>query len=715
MNNILEKANALLSEMTLKEKIGQMTQSAGAFTADIGNSIASAPIAEQIKKGEIGSTITLGMDVHTIRNLQKIAVEESRLGIPLFFCQDVIHGYQTIFPIPLGWSCSWNPELIEKAVRVSAVEATSTGIMYAFSPMLDIARDPRWGRVSEGGGEDPYLGAQIAKAQVAGYQGKDFSEKDSMIACLKHFVGYGAAEAGRDYNTVCIDDVTLHNTYLPPFQAGIDAGVASVMPAFNIINGIPAAGNRYLLKELLRDEMGFEGITVSDYAAVDEMMSHGVAANGAEASMKAVDATLDIEMATTHFNENLEELVKSGKVDEALIDDAVRRILVYKFKLGLMDDPYKYIRPEEAEKVLFCEEHLDVSRDLGKKSIVMLKNNGVLPLKKEQKIAVIGPKGDSKDMLGTWQFSPRVKETVTLMEGLKAKGLNLTFAQGCDIHTEIENGIEEAVSAAKDADVVLLALGESKEMSGEASSRQNITVPDVQVKLAEAIKALGKPVVLVLTTGRPLLLSWFEEEMDAILNTWFLGSQAGNAIADVLVGDYNPSGKLSITFPRHTGQIPLYYNHFNTGRPYTGEDGFFSKYLDGSNDPLYPFGFGLSYSKFTCSDLVLESDTMSEEKPLSVSVTLKNEGEFAGEETVQLYIRDLAASVVRPVKELKDFQKVTLQPGESKVLHFTLPEEKLRFYNTSKNWVSEEGEFTLFVGTSSDDKDLLTASFFLKK
>lgn len=715
MENILKKVNKLLSEMTLKEKIGQMTQSAGVNTADIGNNVESTPLTEQIKNGEIGSTITVGMDLETIEKLQKIAVEESRLGIPLFFCQDVIHGYHTIFPIPLGWSCSWNTELIEKAVRISAIEATSTGIMYAFSPMLDIARDPRWGRVSEGGGEDPYLGAQIAKAQVAGYQGKDFSEKDSMIACLKHFVGYGAAEGGRDYNTVCIDDVTLHNTYLPPFQAGIDAGAASVMPAFNIVNGIPAAGNRYLLKELLRDEMGFKGITVSDYAAVDEMLNHGVAANGAQASEKAVNATLDIEMATTHFNENLEDLVACGKIDEALIDDAVRRILIYKYKLGLMDDPYKYIRPEEAEKVLFCQEHLDVSRELGSKSIVMLKNNGVLPLNKEQKIAVIGPKGNSKDLLGTWQFSPRTEETVTLVEGLKDKGFNVTFSQGCDIHTAIENGFEDAVCAAKDADVILLALGESKDMSGEASSRQNITVPDIQAELARIIADLGKPVVLVLTTGRPLLLSWFNDHMDAILNTWFLGSQAGHAIADVLTGDYNPSGKLSISFPRHTGQIPLYYNHFNTGRPYTGQDGFSSKYLDGSNDPLYPFGFGLSYTQFSCSDLTLQSDTMSEQAPLTVTVKVSNEGKVAGEETVQLYIRDLSASVVRPVKELKDFQKVVLQPGESKILTFILPEEKLRFYNASKEWVSEDGEFTLFVGTSSDDKDLLTAAFSLKK
>lgn len=705
----------LLSLMTLEEKIGQMTQSGGLNTDAIGSYVEADPLTEQIRQGKIGSVINLGMSAEEALKLQRIAVTESRLGIPLLFCQDVIHGFQTIFPIPLAWSCSFDPNLIRKSVEASAREASAVGTMLAFSPMLDIGRDPRWGRVAEGAGEDPYLTSLLARAQVEGYQGSYLGEEGSMATCLKHFIGYGAAEGGRDYNTVCIDEATLRNVYLPPFKAGIEAGAASVMTAFNVVNGVPAAGNRALLEGLLRKELGFDGIVISDYAAVDEMIAHGAADGNREAAIRTANATLDIEMATSHFNHCLPEAVRSGDVEEAVIDAAVRRILTLKFRLGLMKDSYRYFRPEDAKKFTYCEEHLELSRQLARKSIVLLKNKGVLPLDKNKKLALIGPIGDSKDLLGTWAFSRYGEKTVTIREGLEQAGYTLLVEPGTGIHEELPGGMERALAIAKEADVVLLALGEDSTMSGEASSRQNIDVPKVQTRLAEVIQQTGKPVVLLLTNGRPLLLDWFDRHMDAILETWFLGSEAGHAIADVLSGDYNPSGKLTMSFPRHPGQIPIYYNSLNTGRPFVegGENPFTSCYLDGSNTPLYPFGHGLSYTEFKISSLQLDRNQMTAEESLKVSVMITNTGNRAGEETIQLYIRDVVASIVRPVKELKDFQKVYLQPGESVQVTFEITEEKLRFYDIDGRFTSEIGRFLVYVGRDSDDRSLLGAEFHL--
>lgn len=695
----------LLEKMTLEEKIGQMYQASGTDTSAVGSNLDVVPVEKLIEEGKTGTLIFIGNNPGKIFHLQKLAVEKSRLGIPLMFAQDVIHGYQTVFPIPLAWSCSFNPELIKEAVRVSAKEASSVGLMYAFSPMVDIARDPRWGRVSEGAGEDPFLGAQIAKAQVEGYQGDALYEKDSMLACLKHFIGYAAAEGGREYNTVEISETTLRNTYVPPFKAGIDAGAASIMNSFNIINGVPVAGNKAVLKDLLREELGFKGITISDFAAVDEIHIHGAAKDKKEAVMKAVNATMDIEMVTTSFLTYLPELVKEGKVSEEVVNDAVRRILTYKFKLGIMDDPFKYIRPEDAEELIFSKDHLEKSRELARESIVLLKNNGILPLKKNNKIALIGPCGNSKDMLGPWQFSDKGDETVTILEGLTSKAVEISYAQGCNIDSKIENGFEEALAACEKADIVFLALGESSRMSGEAASKQNINLPEVQLELAKKIKELGKPTVLVLTNGRPLILKWFDDNMDGIIETWFLGSQAGNAIADVIMGDYNPSGKLTMTFPLNQGQIPIYYNSFNTGRPYNegNYNPFLSKYIDGPNTPLYPFGYGLSYTSFEYTDMNISSDKMTAEKNIEVSVTVSNTGACSGTEIVQMYIRDLYGSIVRPMKELKGLKKVFLEPGESRAVSFIITEESLKFYNSENKYVAEKGEFEVFVGKSSQE------------
>lgn len=705
----------LLSLMTLEEKIGQMTQSGGLNTDAIGGHVEADPLSEQIRQGKIGSVINLGMPAEEAQKLQRIAVDESRLGIPLLFCQDVIHGFQTIFPIPLAWSCSFDPELIRKSVQASAREASAVGTMLAYSPMLDIGRDPRWGRVAEGAGEDPYLASLIATAQVEGYQGSALDEEGSMAACLKHFIGYGAAEGGRDYNTVSMDETTLRNVYLPPFKAGIEAGAASVMTAFNVVNGVPAAGNRALLEDMLRKELGFEGIVISDYAAVEEMIAHGAAEDTREAAIRTANATLDVEMATSHFNQHLPEAVRSGDVGEAVIDAAVRRILTLKFQLGLMRNPYRHFRQEDAEKLIYCVDHLALSRELARKSIVLLKNKGVLPLEKDKKVALIGPLGDSKDLLGTWQFSQYGENTVSVREGLEQAGYNVLVEPGTLIHDELPGGMKRALAVAREADVVLLALGEDSTMSGEASSRQNIVIPEVQSRLAEVIRQTRKPVVLLLTNGRPLLLDWFDQHMDAILETWFLGSQAGHAIADVLSGDYNPSGKLTMSFPRHTGQIPIYYNRLNTGRPFVqGVDNpFTSSYLDGPNTPLYPFGYGLSYTNFNVSGLQLDRNRITARDSLKVSVTVANTGGRAGEETIQLYIRDVAASIVRPVKELKDFRKVFLQPGESVQVTFEIMEEKLRFYDLEGCFKSEKGRFLVYVGTDSDDRNLLEAEFHL--
>jgi Beta-glucosidase-related glycosidases len=704
---IANEVEALLSRMSLDDKIGQMCQCM-ASNFSFGGNVQSDPPEKLIADGRAGSVLG-AFDISRVFELQKIAVEQSPHGIPLFFNGDIIHGAQTIFPVPLAWSCSWDMEAIREACAISAKEASASGIMYNHGPMVDISRDPRWGRVVEGAGEDPYLGALIAKAQVEGFQGGSLLDEETIIACLKHFIGYGAAEGGRDYNTVDFSEGTLRNLYLPPFQAGIEAGAGSVMNAFNIYQGIPVAANSYLLKDLLRDELGFDGILISDYGAVDEIVEHGYAKNAKEAAKHAVDATMDIEMVTRSYD-HLPELIREGKLLESQLDDAVRRILTLKYQTGLMDDPFRYIRPEKELEYHFSATHLQASRELARKSIVLLKNDGVLPLAKNTgTIALIGPFADSKDLLGPWQFSRYGHETVTLYEGLQEKGFTderLLFAAGCGVNAPTEGGIEAAVEQARQADLIVLALGESSDMSGEAASRMSLELPESQLQLAEAVLAVGKPVVLVLTNGRPLVLNWFEGKVNAILETWFLGSQAGHAIADVLTGDYNPSGKLTMSFPVHTGQVPVYYNHFRTGRPLKAENAaekFISKYLDGPNEPLYPFGYGLSYTRFEYGELTLDRSQMKNGEILRAKVTLTNTGILAGEETVQLYIQDVYGSVVRPVKELKGFAKVQLEAGESREIVFEITGPDLSFWSPTAGYAAEPGEFRIMVGPNSRD------------
>lgn len=715
--SVYNTVEELLQQMNLSEKIGQMSQFAGLNTGQIGADSGQRAIEQEIRSGKCGSMICVGMTPEQIYEMQRIAVEESRLGIPLLFCQDVIHGYQTIFPITLAWACSFHMERITQAVSASAIEASAEGIMLAFSPMLDIARDPRWGRVMEGAGEDPCLAARIAAAQVNGYQGSGLREKGTVAACLKHFIGYSAAEGGREYNTTTIDDVTLYNTYMPPFAAGIKADAASVMSAFNCINGVAVSANKKILMHLLREKLEFGGVVISDYSGVEETIAHGCAQNRREAARKCIDAGLDIEMTSTCYLECAEELIRDGHLEEKQIDDIVRRILTLKYDLGIMAEPYGYLNEQKAEQMIFCPEHLNIARDMARESIVLLKNNSVLPLEKTQKLALIGPKGDSKDLLGNWQFSRYGDKTVTILEGLCHAGFDVTYEAGCGVDFEIENGLQEACELARKADVVLLALGEGSDMSGEACSRQEISVPSVQKKLAEEICKLKKPVILLLSNGRPLLLDWFHEHMDAIVETWFLGSQAGDAIADVLSGAYNPSGKLCMTFPRHQGQIPIYYNQFNTGRPQMdGSIGerFTSRYIDGSNRPLYQFGYGLSYTQFRYSDFSLDKTEMGEGGVLTAHVVVTNTGECDGVEIVQLYIRDQSASIVRPVKELKGFQRIALKAKESKIIEFALSKENLGFYNQDCEFICEPGIFRVMVGSSSDDSDLLSLEFVVK-
>jgi beta-glucosidase len=707
---------ALLGSMSLQDKLGQMSQ-CGASDFSFGGEVSSEPPEKLVADGKVGSILG-AFDSGRVFELQQIAVTQSPHGIPLLFNADVIHGFQTIFPVPLAWSCSWDTEAVKLVCAIAAKEAAASGISYNHGPMVDITRDPRWGRVMEGAGEDPYLGALMAKAQVEGYQGASLHDADTIIACLKHFIAYGAAEGGRDYNTVDISEGTLRNVYLPPFIAGIEAGAGSVMNAFNIYDGVPVIANDKLLKDMLRDELGFDGIVISDYGSIDEIHIHGAARDAAESAKLALNASLDLEMVTRHYYDHLPELVRQGAVSEEQINAAVRRILTYKYKIGIMDDPFRYVQPEQERDWHFHPDHLAASLELARKSIVLLKNDGVLPLRQEgETLALIGPFASSKDLLGAWQFSRYESETVTL-KGMTAKGYvppRLLTAAGCAVHEEIEGGFAKAIAAAKQADVVVLALGESSAMSGEAASRTELSLPAVQLRLAEEIVKLGKPVVLVLTNGRPLVLDWFEQHASAIVETWFLGSQAGHAIADVLTGDYNPSGRLTMSFPYHAGQVPVYYNHYNTGRPVTPDNKdakFISKYLDAPNEPLYPFGFGLSYTDFAYANLKLDQSVIRPEEQLTASVEVANVGQRAGEETVQLYIRDLYGSVVRPVKELKGFRKIYLQPGEQQTVSFSVTAEDLKFYTRDGSFQAEYGEFKLFVGPNS--RELLAADFELK-
>lgn len=718
--------DALMKKMTIDEKIGQLNLPG---SGDIVTGQAqSSDIGKKIKAGQVGGLFNIkGID--KIKEVQRVAVEESRLKIPLLFGMDVIHGYQTTFPIPLAMSCTWDMNLVEQSARIAAIEASASGINWTFSPMVDISRDPRWGRISEGSGEDAYLGSQVAKAMVKGYQG-DFSSNTNIMACVKHYALYGAAEAGRDYNTTDMSRVRMFNEYLPPYKAAVDAGVGSVMASFNEVDGIPATGNKYLMTDVLRTQWGFKGFVVTDYTGINEMMDHGMG-NLQQVAALALKAGINMDMVGEGFLLTLKKSLQEGKVTQKQIDDACRLILEAKYKLGLFSDPYKYCNAERSRTDVYTPAHIQSARATATESFVLLKNqNNTLPLKRSGKIALIGPLADTKEnMPGTWSVATDLQTAVAVKEGLeKAAGsyAQILYAKGSkldsdsnfekrgtmfgrelprDSRTE-EELLNEALAVANQSDVIVAALGESSEMSGESSSRTNIDIPQTQKKLLAALLKTGKPVVLVLFAGRPMTLTWEQANVPAILNVWFGGSEAGNAIADVLFGDVNPSGKLSTTFPQNIGQVPLFYNHKNTGRP-LGEGRWFEKfksnYLDVTNEPLYPFGFGLSYSNFTYSDITVSSKNLKGNQTLTATVTVTNNSKTDGKEVVQLYIRDLVGSSTRPVKELKGFQKVLVKAGESKKVSFNITPNDLKFYNYDLKYDWEAGDFTIMIGGNSRD------------
>ncbi|MWB95693.1 glycosyl hydrolase [Flavobacterium sp. GA093] len=710
-----QKVNDLLKKMTIEEKIGQLNQ----YTGD--NS-ATGPITinpnkqAEIKAGLVGSMLNIIGTKYT-RQYQELAMQ-SRLKIPMLFGQDVIHGYKTTFPIPLAEAASWDLAAIELAARVAATEAAASGIHWTFAPMVDIGRDPRWGRVMEGAGEDTYLGSKIAYARVKGFQGNKLGDLNSVMACVKHFAAYGAATGGRDYNSVDMSERMLFETYLPPFKAALDAGAATFMNSFNDVNGIPATGNAHLQRDILKGKWNFQGFVVSDWGSIGEMVAHGYSKNLKEAAYSAITAGSDMDMESNAYRYNLAELVKENRVSIDLIDDAVRRILRKKFELGLFEDPYKYSDEKRAEKVLNNPENRVAARDVAKKSIVLLKNeNETLPLSKNLKtIAFIGPMvKEYKANMGFWAVElPDVdysKWVVSQWDGLQnkvGKNTKLLYAKGCEVTGDNKDGFAEAVATAQQADVVILSIGERHDMSGEAKSRSDLHLPGVQEELVKAIQATGKPVVVLVNAGRPLIFNWTADNVPAIVYTWWLGTEAGNAIADVLFGDYNPSGKLPMTFPREIGQIPIYYNHFSTGRPALDDNakGYVSSYIDLKNSPKFSFGYGLSYTTFKYEGLKLSSTKIKANETIKVSFQLSNTGKVAGEEVVQLYLQDKFGSVVRPVLELKDFQKVKLNAGESKTIEFTIDKEKLSFYNDKLEFNAEAGDFKLMIGTSSADLKL---------
>jgi len=724
--------NNLLSKMTLDEKIGQLNlPSSGDFVT---GEAKSSDIGKKVEEGKVGGLFNI-KGVEKIRDIQKVAVEKSRLKIPMIFGMDVIHGYETTFPIPLGLASSWDMKLIEQSAQIAAQEATADGICWTFSPMVDISRDPRWGRVAEGSGEDVYLGSQIAKAMVHGYQGNDLSDKNTMMSCVKHYALYGAVEAGRDYNTVDMSRIRMYNEYLPTYKAAIDAGAGSVMASFNEVDGIPATANRWLLTDVLRNQWGFQGFTVTDFTGINEMVNHGIG-DLQHVSALALKAGIDMDMVGEGFLTTLKKSLNEGKVTQAEIDQAVRLILEAKYRLGLFDDPYKYCDVKRAKTEIHTQQNRSIARSISSQSMVLLKNaNELLPLKKGGTVALIGPLGDNPENLpGTWSVAAKHSETISLLRGLKetmgdkvsfmyAKGSNFEYNAELEARSAmfgknsyrdnrpVEQIIKEAVEVAKKADVIVAALGEASEMSGECSSRSDIGVPQAQKDLLVELKKTGKPIVLVLFTGRPLVLNQETEIADAILNVWFPGSEAGYAISDVLFGKVNPSGKLPMSFPRSVGQIPLYYNYKNTGRPESEEDKFEkfkSVYLDIPNSPLYPFGYGLSYTTFNYSDISLNSSKLQGDQTLKASVTLTNTGKYDGSEIVQLYIRDVIGSITRPVKELKGFQKIMLKTGESKTVTFDITPEDLKFYNSDLKYDWESGDFEIKIGGNS--KDLKTAS-----
>jgi len=697
----------LLRRMTLEEKIGQMCQYSGI----------TREYEQRIREGKVGSLLNV-FGAEEINRVQRIAVAESRLGIPLLFGLDVLHGYKTIFPIPLGLASTWDPEAVKRVASIAAAEASADGVRWTFAPMVDIARDPRWGRIAEGAGEDPYLGSVMARAYVEGYQGSSLSDPNAVVACPKHYVAYGGAEGGRDYNTVDISERTLREIYLPPFKAAIEAGAETIMSAFNELNGIPASANPYTLKTILRGEWNFKGFVVSDWNAIGELINHGIAEDIYEAAEKALKAGVDMDMQGDVYRRALISLVREGKISEDLIDEAVRRILRVKFKLGLFERPY--VDPDRARKIIKCREHIEAALEIARKSIVLLKNEGnLLPLSKNiSSVAVIGPLADDHEApLGPWSCLGDPKDVITVLEGIKSKVSSETkvlYAKGCDIDGYSREGFDEAVKVAKESKVAILVLGESRDMSGEAACRANLDLPGVQEDLLREIHATGVPIVLVLMNGRPLSISWPAEHVPAIIEAWFPGIQAGHAIADVIFGDYNPGGKLPVTFPRTVGQVPIYYNHKNTGRPPLPDVKWTSKYLDVPYTPLFPFGHGLSYTRFEYTGLEINPKEVGLGDTVSIKFKVKNVGDREGDEVVQLYIRDLVATVTRPVKELKGFKRITLKPGEEKTVELKLTLKDISFLNHEMKRVVEPGEIKVMVGSSSEDIRL-TGSFIIKE
>ncbi len=720
--------NELMGKMTLEEKIGQLNLiTSGSFTT---GAVVSEGVSQKVKNGQAGAILN-SFSLAFNKTIQDMAVKESPHGIPILFGLDVIHGYKTIFPIPLALSCTWDMELIQKTARMAAQEATANGIAWTYSPMVDIARDARWGRIAEGSGEDPWLGSRIAEAMVKGYQGDDLTLNNTMMACVKHFALYGASEAGRDYSTVDMSRLAMYNDYLPPYKAAVDAGAGSIMTSFNVVDGIPATGNRWLMTELLRNQWGFDGFVVTDYTAINEMIQHGMG-DLQQVSALSLKAGVDMDMVGEGFLTTLKKSLDEGKISIQDIDLACRRVLEAKYKLGLFSDPYRYIDEKRAQSEVLTPEHLKAAREVAQRSMVLLKNDRqILPLKKSGTVAVIGPLADSKaDMVGTWAMGGEASSISSVLEGMKRVGGNavkILHAKGSPL-SDLESLIDspnplsleirdasgkpgksrdemlaEALQVAAKADVVVAVLGEPSAWSGEAASMTDIGLQKPQQDLLKALIATGKPVVLVLINGRPMTLPWENQHVPAILEAWAGGTEAGNAIADVLFGDYNPSGKLTTTFPVNVGQIPLYYNHKNTGRPVTPNNKFSSRYLDSPNDPVYPFGFGLSYTTFEYGEVKLSKSLLKGNEKLTVTVAVSNTGKFAGEEVVQLYIQDLAASVSRPVRELKNFRKIMLKPGETKEVSMDVSTDDLSFYNSNLDYCWEPGDFKVYVGANARD------------
>jgi len=725
---------ALMKKMTLSEKLGQLNlPSLGDFVT---GQASNSDIANKIRQGQIGGLFNI-KSVAKIRDVQQVAVEQGRLKIPLLFGMDVIHGYETIFPIPLALSSSWNMKLIERSARIAAIEASADGINWTFSPMVDVARDPRWGRIAEGSGEDPYLGSQIAMAMVHGYQGDDLSKNNTILSCVKHYALYGASESGRDYNTTDMSRIRMYNEYFPPYKAAIDAGVGSVMASFNEVDGIPATGNKWLMTDVLRNQWKFKGLLVSDYTGISEMVNHGMGDATTVATL-AMRAGVDMDMVSEYFIKEMPKVLSRGQITLARIDEACRRILEAKYRLGLFEDPYRYCDVQRAKTDVFSVAHRTEARKMAPETFVLLKNQeGLLPLKKSGTIALVGPLADNKEnMSGTWSVAAKLDQAISLMAGMKevagstvrllhARGSNLDYDSSFEDRAGMfgkslrrdprpkEVLIQEALAVAAQSDVIVAALGESSEMTGESSSRTDLSIPQAQRDLLEALVKTGKPVVLVLFTGRPLTLPWEAKNVPSILNVWFAGSEAGYAIADVLFGDQYPSGKLTATFPQHVGQVPIYYAAKRTGRPLNGPwfQKFQSNYLDVSNEPLYPFGYGLGYTTFKYGPMKLSATQLKGNQLLTVSVDVQNTGKAEGKEVVQLYIRDVVGSVTRPVKELKGFKKIQLAPNEIRTVTFRITPEELKFYNSDLKFVWEPGEFEIMVGASSEDVQRVTINW----